>query len=127
MRTAYSKTRPDCKALVVQQELLATRAQDTAAQLLRAKHKDRALLALRKRKLHETQIAHIGNCVLRIDEQLVSLETSTQQVELVSVLKTANAAMKQIQSQVRVEDVERLMDDTAESAQYLVRAAGRLG
>ena len=100
--------------------MLAERAFATVQQLLRSQRSDRALIALRKRKLHDNQVLHVETCILRIDEQLASVEGTSQQMAVVAALRTANGAIKQMQQQMRVEDIEKLMDESADAAAYLV-------
>lgn len=109
------------------QELLADRTLQTVKELLQAKRLDAARLALRKQKLHEQQYLQVSNYILRIDEQLVNVEISSQQADLVGVLRTANDAVKSIQRQMPLEEIEKLMDDTAESAQYVESVQTLLG
>lgn len=95
-------------------------------ELLRDGKKDRALLALKKKKLHERNALQIDNNVLLLDERVAALETTAQQADLVGALKAANSAMQAMQSQLPLEDVEKLLQDNAEAAEYVVCVALRL-
>jgi hypothetical protein len=78
------------------------------------------MVALKKKKLHDKQALQVEHNILLLDERMVALETSAQQADLISALKAANGAIKQMQQQAPLEDVERLLSDNAESAEYVV-------
>jgi charged multivesicular body protein 6 len=50
--------------------------------------------------------------------QLNSMETAKQQGRLFAVLKQGSQALQQLQQEVKLEDVEQLMADTAEAKAY---------
>lgn len=89
--------------------------------LLAAKRRDRAIVALKKKKLHDKQALQLEHNILLLDERMIALETTAQQADLVSALKAANGAIKQMQRQTPLEDVEKLLSNNAESAEYVVR------
>lgn len=88
--------------------------------LLAANKRDRAKLALKKKKLHEGQALQIERYILRLDEQVVALETTAQQVDTVDALRTANKAIKAMQKQIPLEEIENLMEESAEANAYMV-------
>ena len=106
----------------MQQDMLSDRSLQTVSDLLKEKKKDRALLALKKRKLHDRQALQLENNILLLDERMSALETSAQQADLIAALKKANGAIKAMQQQAPLEEVERLLDESSESAQYVVCA-----
>jgi charged multivesicular body protein 6 len=105
----------------VQQEQLVARSQEVVGDLLRNKLRERALLALKKKKLHEKQVIQLDQNILKLDEQVVALETTEQQVDTVSALRTANQAMKAMQRQMPLNEIEKLMGENQEAAEYVVR------
>lgn len=106
----------------VQQEQLVERSLEVVGELLRKKLRERALTALKKKKLHERQAMQLDQNILKIDEQVVALETTEQQVDIVSVLRTANQAMKTMQQQMPLDAVEKLMQENEDAAEYVVRS-----
>lgn len=108
-------------SLGLQQETLSARSQETAAELVKKNLRDRALTALKKRKLHERQAMQLEQNILKIDEQTIALETTEQQVDTVSALKAANFAMKAMQQQMPLDSIEKLMEENEEASEYVVR------
>lgn len=51
-----------------------------------------------------------------MEETLASIEMSQQQGRVFAALSEGNAALKQLQKECSLEDVQRLMDDSAEAA-----------
>jgi hypothetical protein len=105
----------------VQQEQLVDRSQEVVGELLRKQQRERALTALKKKKLHEQQVIQLDQSILRLDEQVVALETTEQQVDTVSALRAANQAMKAMQLQIPLDEIEKLMGENQEAAEYVVR------
>lgn len=89
-----------------------------ARELVAAKRKERALLALKKKKLHESQLEQIDAWLLSVESMLADVETAMRQNRLFSALKSGSEALKQLQKEVSVADVEQLMQDTAEAKEY---------
>lgn len=52
---------------------------------------------------------------------LDNIEAAQRQNKLFAALKQGNEAMKQLQKEVTLDDVENLMSDSAESKEYQVR------
>ncbi|KAG1670763.1 hypothetical protein FOA52_013990 [Chlamydomonas sp. UWO 241] len=114
-----------------QMKLLDKRAdqqQQVARELLKEGRKDRALLALKKKKLTLMQQTALSAHLLNLEGMLSNIETSKQQASLFKVLQDGNEQLKAMQKLVSVADVERLMEDTAEAQAYqdeLNRALGQ--
>ncbi|PNW74212.1 hypothetical protein CHLRE_13g589700v5 [Chlamydomonas reinhardtii] len=118
------------KKLEDQEKLINARLErhaEVARQLAAEGRRDRALLALRKKKLSEKQLAGLHTLIINVEEMLSNIETTKKQTVVFGALQQSNDALKQLQAQVRLEDVQRLLDDTAEAKAYQEELSALLG
>jgi hypothetical protein len=86
-------------------------------------HWTAALMALKKKKMYETQLEQCENNILRVNEQQMMLENQRTTVETVTALRDAAHASKSTMSEMKITDVDQV--STFPSAQHLSYANER--
>lgn len=118
------------KKLEDQDKLINARLErygEVARQLVGEGRRDRALLALKKKKLSEKQQEGLHSHIINLENMLMNIESTKTQSSAFAVLQKGNDELKALQAQVRLEDVQKLMDETAEAAAYQAELQEMLG
>lgn len=71
-------------------------------------------MALKKKKMYETQLEQVENNILRVNEQQMMLENQRTTVETVAALKNAADASKQTMTEMKINDVDAVLDSINE-------------
>ncbi|RUS17182.1 Snf7-domain-containing protein [Endogone sp. FLAS-F59071] len=91
---------------------------EVAKKHLAAGDKRRALLALKKKKYQETLLERTDAQLMNLEELTNSIEYALVEKQVLDGLKAGNDVLKEIQREMSLEAVERLMDETAEAIAY---------
>ncbi|KAJ2899153.1 Vacuolar protein sorting-associated protein 20 [Coemansia aciculifera] len=89
-----------------------------ARELLLKGDKKRALLALRRRKYQEQMIRTTDDQLFNLQHLMETIEFSLVQKDVLFGLEQGNRVLTQLNKEMRIEDVERLADNTAEAIAY---------
>ncbi|KAL2487625.1 Vacuolar protein sorting-associated protein 20-like protein 2 [Forsythia ovata] len=101
-----------------QLEAVIEAEKQAAKDLVREKKKDRAILALKKKKVQEDLLKQVDAWLINVEQQLADVELASKQKAVFESLKAGNNAVKAIQSEINLDDVQKLMEDTAEAKAY---------
>ncbi|GAA5858758.1 hypothetical protein JCM1840_006544 [Sporobolomyces johnsonii] len=99
-------------------EVVLNREREIAAESLRAGNKQRALIALRQKKYQETLLWQTDAQLETLQKLVQSIEFSLVEKDVLFGLKQGNEVLKQLNAQMDLNMVEKLMDDTREGIAY---------
>ncbi|KAF8331494.1 charged multivesicular body protein 6-B [Cantharellus anzutake] len=94
------------------------REQAIAKEALAAGKKDRALTALRRRKYQEGLLSKTDAQLETLQGLVSSIEFSLVQRDVLHGLKLGNHVLSELHRQMKIEDVEKLMSETADGIAY---------
>ncbi|KAF8167787.1 Snf7 family [Crassisporium funariophilum] len=97
---------------VLDRELSVAKMQIAAGQ------KDRALIALRRRKYQQSLMARTDGQLENLEGMVSTIEFSLVEVSVLHGLKQGNEILKEIHREMNIESVEKLMEETAEAREY---------
>ncbi|KAG5455213.1 Charged multivesicular body protein 4b [Clonorchis sinensis] len=78
------------------------------------KNKKMALKALARKKGYENQLQKIDNTILIVESQLQALDNAGMNLEVFRVLKNTSESMKGLHKNMKLDNVQDIMDDIAE-------------
>ncbi|KAG4095933.1 hypothetical protein H8356DRAFT_1276160 [Neocallimastix lanati (nom. inval.)] len=90
-------------------------------------NKEKALLALKKKKYQEQLIEKVDAQLLNIEELTHSIEYAVVEKQVLDGLKNGNEILKQLNNEMSIEKVEDLMNETAEAVAYQNEISELLG
>ncbi|CAF4002767.1 unnamed protein product [Rotaria magnacalcarata] len=94
------------------------RGREVAKQLLKNGQQDRALLLLRKKKMLEMQLHKTEGILENVERMTHELEFAQVQATVVSSLRQGTDALKKMNELLKIDDIERLMEDSREAIEY---------
>jgi len=110
-RDRLKKCRVKCES-VIAKEISAAR------DLMKMKKKKQAILLLKKKKLKEKMLADTSNKLLTIEQLLSQIDEAEITAETMNAMKQGTEALKALNEEMSLEDVERIMDETQEAIEY---------
>ncbi len=73
-----------------------------------------ALYAMKRKKLHDAELAKIENVKMTLETQCINLESATQNKDTFKAMSEGKNAMAKIRDEIGIEKVDDLMDDIRE-------------
>lgn len=99
-------------------EASISHCKEAVMQCIKQKHKDKAMLALRKQKYMEKTFDNSLGQLLQIEQLINDVESAQVQKNVYDALKQGNDLLKKFNEQLNIDDVEKLMEDTHEAIEY---------
>lgn len=99
-------------------KFVTERETEIAKEHLKNGNKPLALLALRKRNYQNGLLQKTGDQLFNLEQLVQSIEFAQVEAQVFAGLKSGNQILKELQDEIKIEDVEKLMDDTAEAIAY---------
>jgi charged multivesicular body protein 6 len=112
--------------LTLQAEAMMKAEEQAAKHHISLNQKDRAIYALRRKRLKQTSINQIQANLSNIDTMLLNIETAQLNIAVFDALKKGTNALNELNAQLTVEDVESLMDESAEALAHQQRVSDAL-
>ena len=91
---------------------------DAVKECIRNKQKDKAMLALRKQKYLEKNLETGRGELLNLENLVLNIENAQMQKNVYEAMKQGNDFLKNMNQQLTIDDVEKLMEETAEAIEY---------
>lgn len=91
---------------------------ELAKKLLKDGKKNKALLLLRKKKFQEGLLEKTDGQLENIERMVHDLEFAQIETQVIAGLKSGNEALKKMHEILSIENVERILDEAQEGAEY---------
>ncbi|KAG8940528.1 Vacuolar protein sorting-associated protein 20 [Tulasnella sp. 424] len=99
-------------------QVVLDQEQRIAKEALQQGNKERALTALRRRKFQESLLQKTDGQLEVLTNLVSNIEFALIEKDVMFGLEQGNKVLKQIHSEMDIEKVQKLMDDTAEGIRY---------
>ncbi|GAA5991879.1 hypothetical protein JCM5350_001959 [Sporobolomyces pararoseus] len=94
------------------------REEEIAKESLKQGNKPRALIALRQKKYQQTLLSQTDQQLETLQKLVQSIEFSLVEKDVLFGLQQGNQVLKQLNQELDIEKVEKLMDETREGIEY---------
>ncbi|PBL01224.1 hypothetical protein ARMGADRAFT_1160449 [Armillaria gallica] len=99
-------------------QVILDREHAIAKEHLAAGRKDRAVVALRRRKYQQSLLLKTDGQLENLEQLVASIEFSLIEVSVVHGIKQGNDVLKEIHKELNVEQVEKLLEESHEAREY---------
>ncbi|EFO14123.2 hypothetical protein LOAG_14401 [Loa loa] len=110
--------RDKMKQYIRRNEKQMEREKELAKQLIKANKKDRALLILKRKRYQESVTEKLLQQLDQIERMVSDLEFTVIEQKVVEQLRHGNEVLKRMNQMISVDDIERIMDETKEAAEF---------
>ncbi|ODV95737.1 hypothetical protein PACTADRAFT_41862 [Pachysolen tannophilus NRRL Y-2460] len=98
--------------------VIMNKEKQIAIEALQQNNKQRALLALKKKKYQESSINRINDQLISLENLINSIEFKLIEKDFLYGLEQGNKILTQLNKEVSIEKVDKLMDTTQEGIRY---------
>jgi len=99
-------------------QVVLDREHEIAKAHLATGQKDRAVIALRRRKYQQSLLLKTDGQLENLEQLVSTIEFSLVEVSVLHGLKQGNEVLQEIHREMSIESVEKLMDETQEAREY---------
>jgi len=99
-------------------QVVLDREHEIAKTNLAAGQKDRAVIALRRRKYQQGLLSKTDGQLENLEQLVSTIEFSLVEVSVLHGLKQGNDVLKEIHKEMNIESVEKLLDESHEAQAY---------
>ncbi|KIK46418.1 hypothetical protein CY34DRAFT_76064 [Suillus luteus UH-Slu-Lm8-n1] len=99
-------------------QVVLDREHEIAKAHLATGQKDRAVIALRRRKYQQSLLLKTDSQMENLEQLVSTIEFSLVEVSVLHGLKQGNEVLQEIHREMSIESVEKLMDETQEAREY---------
>ncbi|CAA6654550.1 unnamed protein product [Spirodela intermedia] len=96
-----------------------SREVEKAKDLAKLKNKNAAIQCLKKKKLYESQIEQLGNCQLKVHDQMIAMENANATTETVDALRRGASAVKSINHSLKIDEIDKTMEQLGEQSENM--------
>ncbi|KAJ1988091.1 Vacuolar protein sorting-associated protein 20 [Dimargaris cristalligena] len=107
--------------------VVLNRETEIAQEHLRRNNKQQALLALRKKKYQEQLLVKTENQLMNLEQLTQTIEFALVEKEVFAGLAQGNQVLKTLNQEMSLENVEKLMEETADAIAYQEEVSEMLG
>ncbi|GME81710.1 unnamed protein product [Ambrosiozyma monospora] len=108
-------------------QTVINRETEIAKQSLKQDNKHRALLALRKKKYQQNLLTTVEKQSDTLESLINTIEFKLIEKDVLYGLQQGNTVLKQLNNEMSLEKVEKIMDDSEEGVRYQEELSERLG
>ncbi|XP_055687975.1 charged multivesicular body protein 6-A [Lutzomyia longipalpis] len=98
-------------------ELSLEKDRELAKKCLNSGRKERAKLLLRKKKYQEKLLENTDAQLENLEKLASDIEFAQVEIQVIEGLKTGNAALKNLQQILNIDEIEKIMDETREGVE----------
>lgn len=114
-RLQLKMQRDNLQAAIRKYERVAGLEHEKAKEFMLAGNKRKALYCLKREKAQQSQIATVTDMLDNVQHLIDTVEFAQIQGEVVAAMKDGKSELDQLNKMLNIDDIEKLMDETAES------------